>query len=77
MLLGVVLVGAVQHLGLGVAVKRLVDVFAALDIELDVHVRLLARGLVLDVDALDKVVGVALKQVVNGALHTSPLVCVD
>lgn len=54
-------------------VERLVDVLAALDAQAEVHERLLARALVVDVDALDEVVQLPLKQVVDGALDLGVL----
>mmetsp|Transcript_35695 Transcript_35695/g.79388 ORF Transcript_35695/g.79388 Transcript_35695/m.79388 type:complete len:458 (-) Transcript_35695:917-2290(-) len=71
--LRLVLVGSIHDLHLTVLLKRLVDVLAALDVQLQVHERLIAGGLVVHVDALNVVGGVALKQLVDNLLHAGAL----
>lgn len=71
--LRVVLVLPLQRLHLAVALKTLIHRGTPLDVQLDVHERLLARRLVVDVDALYVVHGLALKQLVDLPLHARAL----
>lgn len=73
MTLSFVLVLPIKLFHLGVFHKGVVHILAALHIQLQVHVALLASALVLDIDALHKVEGVALKQVADGPLHLGVL----
>ena len=73
MALSLVLVLAIQLLNLGVLHKRVIHILTALDVQLQIHVALLASALVLHIDALHKVEGMALEQVVDGPLDLSVL----
>ena len=66
--LSFILVLTIQHLHFCVLDKRVIHVLAALDVQLQVHVALLPGALVLHIDALHKVEGMAFKQVVDGPL---------
>mmetsp|Transcript_24231 Transcript_24231/g.71937 ORF Transcript_24231/g.71937 Transcript_24231/m.71937 type:complete len:200 (-) Transcript_24231:859-1458(-) len=71
--LGVVLLSPLHDLHFAKLGKRLVHVLAALDVQLQVHKGLLARRLVVDIDALDVIIRVALKQFVDDALDLGAL----
>lgn len=73
--LGHVLVLPVEALNLAVLVEGVVDGVAALDVQLQVHEGVGAHALVLHIDAGHVVLGAALKQLVDRAIHYRPLPC--
>ena len=69
MSLSLVLILAIKHFHLGILDKGVVNIFAALDIQLQVHVALPPGALVVNIDTLHKVECVALKKVADSALN--------
>lgn len=67
--LSFVLVLPIQLLHFCVLDKRIINGLAALDIQLQIHVALLSRALVIHIDALHKVECVPLKQVIDSSLN--------
>ena len=67
--LSFVLVLPIQLLHFCVLDKRIINVLAALDIQLQIHVALLSGALVIHIDTLNKVECVPLKQVIDSSLN--------
>ena len=67
--LSFILILTIQLLHFCVLDKRIINILAALDIQLQIHVALLSCALVLHIDALHKVVCVAFEQAIDSPLN--------